>query len=48
MIIRIISLNSTTGIIIFLFPKESDDRKVTLEGGDVMVVTQGPSADRGQ
>jgi arginine deiminase len=24
----------------FLLPKESDDRKITLEGGDVMVVTQ--------
>ena len=24
----------------FLLPKESDDRKVTLEGGDIMVVTK--------
>ena len=24
----------------FLLPKESDDKKVTLEGGDVMVVTR--------
>ncbi len=29
----------TDGYHHFLLPKEADDRKVTLEGGDVMVVT---------
>jgi arginine deiminase len=32
----------------FLLPREGDDRKVTLEGGDVMVDQQGPPADRRQ